>query len=201
MKQQVFVIHGGDVFSSREKFVEALRSWSFSLEDLRKKGWKDRLADDLGGGFDVLLAKMPNKQSASYQEWKTYFEKFLPLLNDDVIFVGHSLGGMFLAKYFGEEGITKKFRSIFFVAAPGPKDEDTSLKEFAVPQDLSSFSPVASSLYFYHSKDDKVVSFSNMERYMHEIPEAHFRIFEDKGHFNQESFPEIIKDIIGRHLP
>ncbi|MDP2788526.1 MAG: hypothetical protein Q8O46_00530 [bacterium] len=48
---------------------------------------------------------------------------------------------------------------------------------------------------FYHSKDDPVVPFAEMEKYKTKLLEAKFSIFEDRGHFGQEEFPEIIKDI------
>lgn len=39
---------------------------------------------------------MPNSNNAHYQEWKIIFDKIVTLLDEDVIFISHSLGGIFL---------------------------------------------------------------------------------------------------------
>jgi hypothetical protein len=195
MKQQVFVIHGGDVFSSREAFIETFKKWTFSLDDLRKVGWKENLQSDLGESYEVLRAKMPNKENANYEEWKVYFEKFLPLLDDGIIFIGHSLGGIFLVKYFSEHTSPKRIKSMFFVAAPGPDDEAKELKEFTVKSDLALLTSQCTDMHFYHSRDDKVVDFANYVLYKSLVPQGHFRVFEDWGHFNQEHLPQIVEDI------
>ena len=197
MKQQIFVVHGGNAYGTYEEYIAALQQKEVSLEDLKRTDWKSLLHKNLGDGFEVFTPRMPNGQNAKYEEWKIYFEKFLPLLDDGVIFVGHSLGGMFLAKYFSENKSSRKIKAILFVAAPGPDEEDQSLKEFAVSSDLALLRGQAKILHFYHSKDDKVVRFTNLEQFKKFIPEAVVNIFEDRGHFNQETFPEIVKDIQG----
>lgn len=112
MKQQVFVIHGGTAFNTYEEYFEYLTKKEVSLEKLQGRDWKINLQDDLGDGYEVFLPKMPNSQNAVYKEWCIWFEKFLPLLNDGVILVGHSLGAVFLAKYLSEHDISIGFDSL-----------------------------------------------------------------------------------------
>ena len=50
-------------------------------------------------------------------------------------------------------------------------------------------------IYLYHSKDDKVVPFRSMDNLKSKLPNAVTRIFEDRGHMNQETFPELATDI------
>ena len=45
------------------------------------------------------------------------------------------------------------------------------------------------------SKDDPVVPFNHSERLAKELPNANYMIFEDRQHFNQEHFPELIETI------
>jgi len=47
----------------------------------------------------------------------------------------------------------------------------------------------------YQSKDDPIVSFADFEKYRNALPIAHVKIFENKGYFNQEEFPELVEDI------
>ncbi len=66
---------------------------------------------------------MPNKTNAQFEEWKIWFEKFIPFLNDGVILVGHSLGGVFLAKYLSENKFPKKIGGVFLVSAVYEKNQ------------------------------------------------------------------------------
>ena len=121
--QQVFVIHGGNAFNSYEEYISALEEKVVSLEDFTRKGWKKSLQEKLGAEYEVFNPQMPNGQNAKYPEWKIYFEKFLPLFSDNVIFVGHSLGGIFLAKYFSENKVSKKIKATILIAAPYDEDK------------------------------------------------------------------------------
>lgn len=195
MKKQVFVIHGGNAFETYEEYLEDLEKMVVNLDRLRRKDWKATLQDKLGDGYEVLLPKMPNAQNARYAEWKIYFEKFLPLLDKDVIFIGHSLGGIFLAKYFSEEKCDKRIHTIMLVAAPYNTLLDHPLVDFNLSETLPLLKEQVQDIYIYHSQDDEVVPFSSFKRYQKELPDAHTRIFDDRGHFNQEDFAEMVFDI------
>ncbi len=195
MKQQIFVIHGGDAFNTYEEYFSALEKIEVNLEKLQKKSWKDSLSENLGSDYCVYLVKMPNAFNAKYNEWKLWFEKYLPLLNDNLILTGHSLGAVFLAKYLSEENISRKIKATFLVAAPYEYDENRKLPEFVIEKPLLKLAEQAGELYMYHSKDDPVVPYFEFEKYGAQLPNAHMKSFEDRQHFNQETFPELIEDI------
>lgn len=109
MKTQVVVIHGGDPFNTYEEYLTFLKNKELTLERLRRKDWKVPFENNLGEQYEVLAPAMPNKQNAKFSEWKLWFEKVTPLLNNEVILVGHSLGGIFLTKYLSENAYPKKF--------------------------------------------------------------------------------------------
>lgn len=194
-QRQVLVIHGGDAFATQEEYVSFLESCTVSLADGRGRGWKSRLIESLGSEYGVTLPRMPNPLNARYAEWKLWFEKYIPLLEDGVVLVGHSFGGSFLAKYLSEERFPKKIRATFIIAAPYDKDSNRDVVEFVLPQSLALLQDQGGEVYLYHSKDDQVVAFSELEKYTKELPSAHTRIFEDRGHFLQEELPEIVEDI------
>jgi uncharacterized protein len=191
MKQQIVVIHGGDAFENYEDYLDSLRTKEITLERIRSVGWKKNLGKELGEKFDVLTPSMPNKQNARYLEWKIWFERIIPLLDDELIFIGHSSGGIFLAKYLSENVYPKKIKATLLVAAPYNAPTEHPLVDFTITSPLDKFIKQAGKIVLYHSKDDKVVPFDNAERYHKEIPDAEFHVFEDRQHFNQESFPEI----------
>lgn len=198
MKKQVVVIHGGDTFDSYEEYISFLKDFKVDLESLRQKRWKSLLQKELGEDFDIIALQMPNSSNAKYSEWKLWFEKYIPLLNDKVVLLGHSLGGLFLAKYLSENKFPKKIRGVFLVAPPYEEETGTkSVADFALPGDLKELEEQAEGIFLYHSKDDSLVPLAEMEKYKKDLPEAHVVTFEDRGHFNQEEFPEIVRDIKG----
>src|SRR5688572_30779020 len=99
MKKQVLVIHGGDAFPSYKEYLDFLLNFPIELKDLFRKNWKSFLAEKLGPDYEAIAPQMPNKNNAKYAEWKIWLKKILPLLEDEVVLIGHSLGGVFLAKY------------------------------------------------------------------------------------------------------
>ncbi len=190
MKQQVFVIHGGHPISSRKKYLEDLRKAKVSLDDLRFRGWKKNLGDQLGKNYEVLCPQMPTPQMARYAEWQLWFEKFLPLLQNDVIFVGHSLGGAFLAKYLSEKKLRGSIRATFLVATPFLKKTD-----FKLPVNLKKMAKQAGQIFLYHSMDDTVVPFESFEKFRKALSQERGKIFQDRGHFLQEELLELVADI------
>jgi predicted alpha/beta hydrolase family esterase len=195
MKKQIVVIHGGDAFDTYEEYIASLKEAELSLAKLQRKDWKSRLSTDLGEEYDIILPRMPNPQNARYVEWKIWFEKIIPLLDETVAFIGHSLGGIFLTKYLSENVYPKKIKATFLVAAPYNTINENPYVDFNLGSSFDGLQKQGGEIFFYHSKDDVVVPFSSFEQYQKAIPSAHFIAFEDRGHFNQEKFPEIIKDI------
>src|SRR3989344_659248 len=139
MKTQVFVIHGGHARDSHQDYLEHLIKKNVTLEDLRSSDWKRHLAENLGENFDVYIPQMPCKENAKFAEWKIWFEKFVPYFEDGIIFVGHSLGGIFLAKYLEENEFPKKIRGTFLVAAPFNTPTEHPRADFNILGALTTF--------------------------------------------------------------
>ncbi len=190
MKQQIFVIHGGNASPTYEEYLEYLRNKQVTLEGLASKDWKHFLQQELGDTYAVWQPTMPNRQYARYLEWKIWFEKYAPFLNDGVILIGHSLGGIFLAKYLSEELFPKKIRATLLVAAPYNRGAEP-MADFLLPESLARMEQQAGELCFYHSQDDPIVPFLHVEDYRRALPTANVLSFKDRGHFIDEAFPEI----------
>jgi predicted alpha/beta hydrolase family esterase len=109
MKKQVIVIHGANSFDSYDEYINYLKNREVTVESfLSWRGWKDNLADELGSDFEVFAPRMPNKDNAKYAEWKIWFERIFPYIQEDVVLVGHSMGGIFLVKYLSKIIFPKK---------------------------------------------------------------------------------------------
>jgi predicted alpha/beta hydrolase family esterase len=196
-KQQLLLINGGSTFDTHDEYINSMKTLVLELNKFRpKKDWKSTFQDKLGDRFDVYEARMPNSNNAQYDEWKMWFEKIIDLLDDDIILVGHSLGGIFLAKYLSENTLSKSIKTLFLIAAPfDDENMGESLGSFHLTESLDKLERQADKIFLYYSKDDVVVPFSHAQKYKEQLPQAILRSFEDKGHFRQESFPELVEDI------
>ncbi len=195
MKKQVVVIHGADAFETYEKYIDFLKSFEIdSLDYFKGGGWKKGLQEKLGDGFEVIAPRMPNEVNAKYLEWKIWFDKLVPLLNPEIIFVGHSMGGIFLAKYLSENDFPKKVLGVFLVAAPYDEtDGRESLGDFILSSGIANLAKYR--VFLYHSEDDPVVPFVDLSKYEKQLPTAIVRVFKDREHFGIEEFPELVRDI------
>jgi len=197
--KQVIIIGGGETFDSYEEYLKFLLSYELDFESVFRKGWKSSLQKELGDTYEIIVPHMPNAMNAKYKEWKIYFDKFIPYVHDGVVLVGHSLGGIFLAKFLSENQFPRKISVTFLIAAPYENTEQYSLADFVLSDNLSLFSRQSPCIFLYHSTDDPVVPFSAAESYKEGLPEAQVRRFSDRGHFTQEIIPELISDIRSIH--
>lgn len=142
---------------------------------------------------------MPNKQNAQYDEWKMLFEKIIALMDEDIILVGYSLGGTFLAKYLSENTIGKRVKKVLLLGTPFDNEDmdQEPLCSFYRNGDLQNLQRQAGELFFYHSDDDFAVPFSHLLKYKEALPQARYREMKGHNHFIQESVPELVEGIRG----
>jgi len=159
------------------------------------KTWRYSLDVNLGKNYQLLVPKMPNSNNAVYYEWKIWFEKMNPFIKNNVILIGHSLGGIFLAKYLSENKYKKKIKALILVAAPFDDCEKESLRSFTLPKSLDKLSNQCKDIYLIFSKDDPVVPIKEIKKYESVLPHSKLIIFRSKNHFIQDDFPELVKII------
>src|SRR3990172_6475770 len=195
-KLQILMIHGGMTFKNDKDYMRYLKTRKVSTE--KKPYWEADLEKKLGNKFEIIRPRMPLQDNAKYRDWKIAFERYLPLLRNNAILIGSSLGGVFLAKYLSEHKLTKKALSVYLVCAPF---DDTLPKEdlvggFKLKADLSLLEKNSKNLHLLFSKDDDIVIASHAEKYRKKLKDAHIVVYKSKGgHFTIPTFPEIIKMI------
>lgn len=196
MKQVVF-IHGGTTFYEYRDYLNYLRSKPVRISRLtRQRLWFDRLQEDLGDDFQVLAPVMPNGTNANYDEWAIWFGRIAEVVDDNVILVGHSMGGIFLAKYLSEHDFPKKIRATLLVAAPYEDETREDLASFKITGGLEKFAGQGGDVIFYHGTDD-IVPLSELKLYKKSVPKAETHELSAQDHFVREAFPEIIETIKG----
>lgn len=194
MKKQVAVIHGGDAFDTYEKYLDSLINRQVDSQKFKAhQQWQSSLDKELGEDFEIFIPRMPNPDNAHYPEWKIWFEKMIPFISDEVILIGRSLGGIFLAKYLSENICPKKIKTVVLIGAPFDVGSRESLGDFTLSASLEKFSGQVEKIYLIFSQDDPVVPFTQLGKYRKALPNSEEIIFTDRQHFNQESFPEIIE--------
>ncbi len=114
-------------------------------------------------------------------------------MKDKVILIGHSLGATFLLKYLSENSLSLKIEKLILVAPAFFNEKEWGLGDFNFKLNRENILKQTNKIYLMHSKDDPVVPFGHSQKIKDEFPEAELMVFEDRGHFLGEDFPEIIE--------
>jgi len=196
-RPQIFFIHGGNTFKSDKDYFRFLKTRPISLQRRARyyEGYFDKM---LGKKFEIIRPKMPLKDYAKYKDWKIYFERYLPYFRNNIILIGGSLGGIFLAKYLSENKFPKKILSVYLICPPfdDTLPGDSLAGGFKLKSNLSLLEKQSRNLYLLFSKDDKVVPVSHAEKYRSKLKKGKIIIYKSKnGHFRISKFPEIVRMI------
>lgn len=198
-KPQIFIVHGGMTFKNDEDYLDHLNNREINIE--KKIRWAaDYLDKELGEDFQIIRPRMPLEDNAKYRDWKIYFERHFPYLRDNVILIGNSLGGVFLAKYLSENKFPKKILATYLVCAPFDDtltDEDL-VGGFELGDDLSMIQENSKNLTLLFAKDDECVPVEHAEKYRAKLKDANIIIYDHiEGHFSVPELPEIVEMIRG----
>jgi predicted alpha/beta hydrolase family esterase len=196
-KTQILLIHGADTHRNRREYLHWLKTQKISIKTFKK--WSGEYLDtQLGKSFQIIRPQMPLKENAQYEDWKIHFERFFPFLRNNLILVGGSLGGVFLAKYLSENKFPKKILATYLICPPF---DDTLPKEhltnrFTLKKDLSRIEKNSPRLTLMFSRNDDIVPVAHAKKYASKLNSAKIIIYKDKnGHFVVPTFPEIVRMI------
>lgn len=196
-KTQILIIHGGMTFRNKKDYLHYLKTRKIPLK--KKISWSgDYLSKKLSKNFEIIKPRMPLQDNARYSDWKIVFERYFPHLRNNIILIGNSLGGIFLAKYLSENKFPKKILSTYLVCPPfdNTLPGEDLVGGFKLKSGLSRIEKQSKNIYLMFSKDDKVVPISHAKKYEKKLKNANITIYKSKnGHFKISTFPEIIKNI------
>lgn len=154
------------------------------------------IKSSLGEEYHVLCPRMPEPENPQCTSWQEQLKEEFSLIKNDVMLIGHSLGGSVLLKFLCEEEIDITIAGLFLIAAPfWGSDDNWQNDEFMLPEGFPSTLPSINNLVLYHSKDDPIVPFTHMEHYKKHFSHAHARVLEGDDHYFHEGLPRLIADV------
>ena len=172
-KTQILIIHGGMTFKNKKDYLHFLKTREISIE--KKIKWSDSYLDrKLGKYFEIIRPRMPSSENAKYIEWKIHFERHLSFLKNNIILIGSSLGGIFLAKYLSENKFPKKILSTYLVCPPFDNTipREDLVGGFKLKSNLLLIEKNSPRLSLLFSKDDDVVPLSHAKKYKSKLKNA-----------------------------
>lgn len=157
------------------------------------------LQNALGSAYEVRYPKMLNEDSPEYADWKAQITAELETLDDEVILVGHSVGGSVLLKYLSEGQVEQPIAGLFLIAAPyWGEDDFWSWDEVQLPPDVAAKLAYIPRIFLYHSRDDEIVPFAHLALYAAKLPQAAIREADGRGHQFGNDLAEVAEDIMGK---
>ncbi len=148
-------------------------------------------------GVKVYIPKFPTPEGQTLDNWMKVFNKYLNILDENTILVGHSLGPAFILNVL--ERVNKVVKAAFLVAPfvgslGNPKFDTFTDKKF----DWERIKSRCKKFYIYASDNDPYVPLEK-SKYLAKKLDAVFRIVSGAGHFNEAAgyikFELLLEDI------
>jgi len=166
------------------------------------ENWFPWLNEKLTGlGIEVIAPQFPVEDKQSLENWMAAFDRYLPLVDMDTVFVAHSVGPAFVLSLL--ESAKVKARASFFVA---PFVGDIGIRQFDELNrsftnrdfDWGEIRRNCNAFYIYSSDDDPYVKLEKGE-FLAQKLKARMKVIEGARHFNRAAnytnFPLLLSDI------
>jgi len=150
-----------------------------------------------GETYEILHPEMPHPDYPKYKAWKSSVKKAFVKLRDDVLLIGHSLGGSVLLKFLSEEAspVPVRIAGLFLIAAPYWGKKDWEVQEFALREDFAAKLPSIPVIHLYHSRGDEFVPSDHVKEYKKRLPQAGLHEFGGNDHIFLSGLPELVQDV------
>jgi len=179
---QIFLIHG-----------------AFGNPDENWFPWLKQKLEELN--HEVIIPKFPTPENQTLDNWNKIFAKYENQIDENTIFVGHSLAPAFLLSVL--EHINVKIKGSFFVSGfiklLGNETFDFINKTFVDRTfDWQRIKQNCNKFYIYHSDNDPYVPIEYANELANKL-NVKPKIIKNAGHFNEKAgyvqFDELFDDI------
>lgn len=167
---KVFIIHGS-YGNPEENWFPWMKS------ELEKKG------------HTVLVPKFPTPDNQNLENWMKEFEPYLNFIDENTIFIGHSLGPSFILSILDK--INVKVKACFFISGflglIGNKEFDEINKTFTTKNfDWDKIRNNCEQFYVFHSDNDPYIPLKKSLELANNLKTKTIKI-DNAGHFNSEA--------------
>jgi uncharacterized protein len=155
-----------------------------------------RLREELGPGYELLFPIMPEPENPHYAPWSKRLGEILDEAEEPLVVVGHSLGSSVVLKHLAESDRPKPITGLVLATTPfWGREEDWEI-EWALPEDWPDASTKLPPTFLFHSRDDEVIPFDDLDRYARLLPGATVRALDGNGHlYDRGDLTEILAAI------
>lgn len=179
MVKRVFIIHGWGGSPQRD--------WT---------PWAKNVLEERG--FEVFVPKMPDTDNPIIGKWVTYLDKAVGEIDNDTIFIGHSIGCQTILRYLETLPGGKKCKKVILIAPwmtlINLKEDEKPIAKLweETPIDFEKVKIRAGKFIAVFSDDDPVVPYKENAKVFKQKLGAEIITKRKMGHFSQdEGFKEI----------
>jgi predicted alpha/beta hydrolase family esterase len=167
-----------------------------------KGNWFPWLKEQLENkGLECIVPQFLIGNEQNYDNWKIVLDSYSNKIDEDTIFIGHSLAPIFIIKYLLEKKI--KIKALILVSGFNNyyvnEEYDKCNKSFYINEsNISDIHNYCNSIYCLYSNNDPYIKLSELERFANAL-DAKKYLIKDGGHLNSEfgyiKFDEILSII------
>lgn len=169
-----------------------------------EENWFPWLKDKLESvGHTVFVPEFPTPKNQTLKNWTIVFEKYIDKIDNDTIFIGHSLGPSFILSLLEKLNLPKPIKTCFlisgFIGLLNNEEFDEINKTFVEKEfNWDKIKKNCKKFYIIHSDNDPYVSIEKAEELAEKLG-FEVILIKGAGHFNTKSgyseFPELLKRI------
>ncbi len=137
-------------------------------------------------GHRVIIPHFPHTDAPNLDEWLKHMEKYDESIDEQTIFVGHSLGGLFALRFL--EKRTTPIRATFLVACVTSPSDGLDfaplMTTFTTPPfDFATIKKNGGSMHMLHGDNDPYISVNHAEQMATNI-KATLELIKGGAHLN-----------------
>lgn len=149
--------------------------------------------------IEVIAPQFPTGDKQNYTNWSKLLNHYkdLGLINDNTIFIGHSVAPIFIIKYLIENEIKVKklvFVSGFNYAKVNPQYD--TVNESFFTDDVEKIHDFCDDIICFYSNNDPYIKYEDLKAFSNKVASIDYEI-KDGGHLNSEfgydKFEKILK--------
>ncbi len=138
-------------------------------------------------GYDVYNFNYPTPEGHTFENWSAVLDQVRDKITEDSVFICHSIGCVFLAKYCIKNNI--KIGKCIFVSGCNNyyfNEDFDKLNRHMYTDEIEKFIPLCRDRICIYAKDDPYIKLEALQDFAKSIS-AREIVYEKAGHFNEKA--------------